>query len=420
MSPFRSIWCAAVAAGVLLAGPAFSPSAHAREAPPAVTPVVATALTSPAPVRASDSRVHLVYELLLTNAAERPAAIRSVEAVSASSGKVMEKLSGKDLALRFKLVGQLSLPTASADAVSLQPSQTGIVFLDVSAPRQQDLPRELVHRLALTYPEAPWPGAIPASVTETAGKVKVSSRPVPVVAPPLTGAGWTDDAGCCSEITSHRGIALPLNQSLHVPQRFAIDFYRTDKAGRFYTGAGGRLENWAGYGAPVHAAAGGTIVSAVDGLPEQTPLKAPSSGLQLPQYAGNHVVQKFQQQGYTYYAMYAHLKTGSVKALGLRPGQKITTGQQLGLLGNTGNTARPHLHFQVTDGPDQLASDGLPFQFTSFTVTGRIPSTEKFRGAFENGTPVENTAVAPPQVHRGQLPLYFDILTLPGRPPARS
>ena len=47
----------------------------------------------------------------------------------------------------------------------------------------------------------------------------------------------------------------------------------------------------------------------LDGLPEQVPGQNPT-GLPLEQYAGNHIVQDL---GDGNYALYAHLKTGSIK-----------------------------------------------------------------------------------------------------------
>ena len=52
------------------------------------------------------------------------------------------------------------------------------------------------------------------------------------------------------------------------------------------------------------------------------------------------------------------------------------TGQVLGLLGNSGNTTGPHLHFQLMDRPSFLDADGLPFVFERFHMAGRIPSLE--------------------------------------------
>ncbi|MHB9857758.1 M23 family metallopeptidase [Streptomyces sp. YIM S03343] len=48
-----------------------------------------------------------------------------------------------------------------------------------------------------------------------------------------------------------------------------------------------------------------------------------------------------------HYAQYAHLSQLSVSA-----GQSVTTGQQVGLSGATGNVTGPHLHFEIRTTPD--------------------------------------------------------------------
>jgi len=42
----------------------------------------------------------------------------------------------------------------------------------------------------------------------------------------------------------------------------------------------------------------------------------------------------------------------------------------LGLLGNSGQTTGPHLHFQVMDAPSPLAAEGIPFVFDRFVFLG--------------------------------------------------
>jgi len=61
------------------------------------------------------------------------------------------------------------------------------------------------------------------------------------------------------------------------------------------------------------------------------------------------------------------LKQGSVQ---VKTGDRVTRGQILGELGQTGNTTEPHLHFQLTDGPDHMYSRGVPIVFKSLVVEG--------------------------------------------------
>ena len=44
----------------------------------------------------------------------------------------------------------------------------------------------------------------------------------------------------------------------------------------------------------------------------------------------------------------------------------------LGLLGNSGNTDAPHLHFHVMDGPSPLLANGLPYVFVGFEGEGVV------------------------------------------------
>ncbi|WTX00500.1 transglycosylase family protein [Streptomycetaceae bacterium NBC_01309] len=69
---------------------------------------------------------------------------------------------------------------------------------------------------------------------------------------------------------------------------------------------------------------------------------------------GNEVVIKHADGRYT---QYGHMSKISVSV-----GQKVSTGQQVGLVGSTGNSTGPHLHFEVRTGPN-YGSDINPLTY---------------------------------------------------------
>jgi murein DD-endopeptidase MepM/ murein hydrolase activator NlpD len=77
---------------------------------------------------------------------------------------------------------------------------------------------------------------------------------------------------------------------------------------------------------------------------------------------GNYVILKHAGGEYS---TYAHLKQGSVR---VKAGDSVTRGQVIAQLGHTGNTTEPHLHFQLTDGPDPMYSRGIPIVFKNTVV----------------------------------------------------
>ncbi|MFI1800753.1 M23 family metallopeptidase [Streptomyces sp. NPDC020379] len=85
-------------------------------------------------------------------------------------------------------------------------------------------------------------------------------------------------------------------------------------------------------GTSVKAVHGGTVVKA-----------GPNGGGDGPAY-GNAIVIKHDDNTYS---QYAHLSQVKVHV-----GQAVTTGQEIGLSGSTGNSSGPHLHFEIRTTPD--------------------------------------------------------------------
>src|SRR5205085_2151769 len=162
------------------------------------------------------------------------------------------------------------------------------------------------------------------------------------------------------------------------------------------------------FGADIHAVAYGPVVAVIDGLPEQVPGKSPT-GLPLDQYAGNHVVQDI---GGGNYALYAHMKTGSVK---VKVGDRLTSGQVIGNLGNSGNSDAPHLHFHVMSTPDPLKSNGLPFVFTGFRLDSRAAGAKDELDDILTGQPAPMQSAFAGRDESNVMPLDLDVMSYAGR-----
>lgn len=374
-----------------------------------LTPVVGTVTTEPAPVMGSDGNVYLAYELSIVNAAGAPVVIKGVRVRDADTGEVVQERSGAALLSTFKATGAGAATTAPTEA-TLNGGQHGFIWLSPSFDPTQAVPHALVHELELSYANPPNALIAPSS-TETIAPTPVRSKPAPAIAPPLQGDNWFDGNGCCDEVTPHRGAANPVDGQFYFAERFGVDWVQLDAQGRLLVGDPTSLSSYPYYGAPITAVADGEIVAVHDGEVTQTPGSSPAVGsLQVTQYGGNYVVQRFTQGGEIYYAFYAHLEPGSMDAL--QVGQQVATGGAIGKLGNTGNTDSPHLHFHVMDGPDPLASNGLPYRFSSFQLVGRATGDDALLPLFTGGalTLAPGAASGP---RTDDLPLYLDLVDFP-------
>lgn len=373
-----------------------STTAIQSTAVPMVTPVLAEALAAPIPVPATDGRIHLAYELLLTNVSDQEVTLGSL--VVNADGRPLLTLAGDQLAYRTRPAGSHQ-PTTKIGA-----GQLAKVWLDVSVDAKEAVPEHLRHTLVVNVSH-PSPPLVPAVVTENVAEVGVSERHPVTIAPPLGGPNWVDINSCC-DMTPHRMALNPIDGKFWAAERFAIDYFQLDTLdanGRIFHGDKTDPQNYPYFGADIHAVADGPVVSVLDGLPEQVPGRTPT-GLTLQQYGGNHIVQDI---GGGNYAFYAHLQTGSVA---VRPGDRLRTGQVIAKLGNSGNSDAPHLHFHVMSTPDPLRSDGLPFVFKAFRLDGRVASLSA-ADAFENGPPAQLTPGLPARAENNVSPLVLDVMT---------
>ena len=366
--------------------------------------LVAMPVAQPRPVLAADDKHHLAYELVLLNLAGAPVALKKVEALDDASGAVLYALEGDGLAQMFKLNG-------GGKGTELPGGGSGILFFDVTLPKDATLPKALKHRFDIEVAKPDDAGdngsdrdpapAPKQEVVFTTDALAIGPGAI-AVAPPLKGKNWVVGGGCCAPPSYHRGATLPINGGIRIAERFAIDFVQLNDKNMLFDGDMKDLSDYGYFGDEIYSATDGTVVAVEDGLPEQVPGKLPPDAT-MQMAGGNHVVVDF---GESRYAFYAHMQPGSLK---VKVGDKVKTGQVLGLLGNSGNTDTPHLHFHIMDGPSPLVSNGLPYVFTSFTGEGRVTDEDPL---FKGGVvPIDKDALAGP--HENELPLADQIVAFP-------
>lgn len=197
------------------------------------------------------------------------------------------------------------------------------------------------------------------------------------VDPPLRG-DWT--------VVHSPADAVPSHGVRAYGQSHAIDLIRPRPAGTpaSYPILGGFREpmQFASFGEPIHAVAAGRVVGVVDNRRDHRSrsswlafaymmvieglrdLGGPSTVI------GNHVVIRHADD---LYSLYAHVQRGSAT---VAVGDDVAAGDVLGVIGNSGNTSEPHLHFQLMDRSSPLRAAGVPFRFRDIEQTA---------GAFDRG-----------------------------------
>jgi len=165
---------------------------------------------------------------------------------------------------------------------------------------------------------------------------------------------------------SERSIALPFSGKWMVWQSFddvwthkgewkyALDFVIVDEEGKTFRGNGSELRDYYAYGKPVLSPVNGIVIETFDELPDNPPGKVDRVN-----NWGNYVlIQDYRG----FYVLICHLANKSVK---VKPGDKVSRGNLIGLCGNSGYSPQPHIHIHVQKYP-KIGSPTMPFVVESY------------------------------------------------------
>jgi murein DD-endopeptidase MepM/ murein hydrolase activator NlpD len=369
-----------------------TPSAARAQA--RIPPSIEFRVPKPPTVAVSDSGAFVAYELHVTNLTPTPMTLRRVEVIDDASHATVMNLADSAL-LRVIVRPAPAIPAAQRARIG--PGLRAYVYLWIPVDANHP-PATLHHRLTFA-PERVDSSAAAAdtSLEVLEGTVTPVAHDVVVISPPVRGE-WAAFNGP-SNASGHRRLVLALDGHVAIGQRFAIDFLQIDSAGSSHHGDPLKNTSYYAYGTELHAVADGVVVETKDSIPENVPgANSRAVPITLITVGGNHVAIDI---GHGRYALYAHVQPGSLR---VKVGDRVKRGQVIALLGNSGNSTEPHVHFQIADGPTFLSSEGIPYA-TDFDVIGNCGVA---------GTPpaIVCSRHAPTPV-KGGIPLMNELVRFP-------
>jgi hypothetical protein len=301
-----------------------------------------------------DGHEALCYELYIVNMNSSPVELSRVEVLNGAQDLLDQ--SGAPLVAALKHTTKT--PPAAGTEGEIAPGEQIVFYAWVDLPHGSKAPTEIHHALTLRLKDG----------TDT---LRIVTQPIAVkpatlvIQSPLRGSNWLAGNGPGNTSGHRRGI-IPLDGAARVPQRFAIDWVQVNKDGKTFTGDEKKNESYICYGQKVHAVANGVVTEVKDGIPQNVPgIDSRAVPINLETVGGNHVILDI---GNGMYAFYAHLQPGSLR---VKVGDHVKAGQLLALLGNSGNSTEPHLHFHLIDRSSPLGGEGLPFAYPSYSLLGK-------------------------------------------------
>ncbi len=372
-------------AALLLATAAITSSAAAQVSLP---PFLEMRVPKPPTVATAETGSFLAYELHVTNFMPQPVTMKKLDIVAATGDhRVLFSLGDSSLIRAVSRPG--AAPMGGPERLKINGGGRAVVFIWVPL-ESRTAPSAIVHRLTMDV------GSGDSAKTQQLDGIAVPvTAEAVVIGPPLRGGVWLTGNGPANE-SGHRRALIPVAGVPSIAQRFAIDYVKVADDDKTFKGDQLKNESYYAEGVDALAVANGVVVEVKDSIPENVPgVNSRAVPITLETVGGNHVVIDI---GGGHYAFYAHVKPGSLR---VKLGDHVKRGQVVALVGNTGNSTEPHLHFHISDGISPLGSEGVPYRFDSFEIVGHCTT---FNMGCQRSAPV---------TRKGEVPLANVLLRFP-------
>lgn len=301
----------------------------------------------------ANGRTVLAYELHITNFYPGDITLSRLEVFDSDRPqRPLQTFEGE--ALRRCLMNPLAADKR-ATTRKIGPLQRRILVLMVTIGPDPPVPCRLLHKLKLTTTSEQGTEMTPEAAYDG---VAVSTEPVLAIASPVGQGHWWTINVANERVDGHRLGINYWNGTLRFSQRYGVDLVKLNEAGQAAVDDGNKNTDWFGYGEEVYAIADATVIYAQGFVVENVPFG------QRRAFSGNCV---WLDLGDGRYALYEHMQRNSVR---VRKGDRVKRGQVLGLIGNSGNSDLPHLHFSLHDAPAAMRSASVPFVVEELELLG--------------------------------------------------
>ncbi|NER14866.1 peptidoglycan DD-metalloendopeptidase family protein [Leptobacterium flavescens] len=339
----------------------------------------------------ADNKRNLFYELTVLNNRRIPFTLQKLEIYDTKKPEApIAEFDTDYLSVNFQRHGI----DRDSNTLELKGNQFGVVNIWLSLDGSDTIPGQVFHKLIFERTKSN------GETTIHPMEVALMDIPPPTeitLAAPFKKGKWMYGAAI------HQGSRQITEGKTSYPQRYAIDWLMLDEEGAFVKDEKAKNENWTSYGVELLAVADGTVVDVKDGIIENIPVSGKMAVTMTRQtIAGNYIVLDI---GNDVYAFYAHLIPNSLR---VKKGDTVKQGQVIGLLGNSGNSDAPHLHFHLeTKSKITLGGEGIPYHFKEFSQLKKF-TNEEFESLLElSKIPLDNLN---PSKRLNELPIGTGIV----------
>lgn len=305
----------------------------------------------------TDQFLRIPYTLKMWEYQKEGFVLENITAFDGESDEILMELTAAELPLVIKSPLQ-SNPLMPVDEIT-----DYYTSIQLSVPLAKVPPGRVIHGFTLR-------NTVNDKVIEFEGAVfepRLSESPV-AIASPVKGGNWVFINQSTNDY--HFYMMYFKNGDLFRSERFAFDNVKLgDDLADIFTGDPRDNYSYFNYRDTLYAVADGKVVMIRDGRPENHGDAQDVTFSSSDEYAGNYLILDL---GESRYAIYGHCVPNSFL---VEPGQAVKEGDPVALLGNSGNSTAPHLHFQICDAPELFESMGVPFVLKSYIKTGVYPDS---------------------------------------------